>query len=149
MIFTARPAVPGDRAEINALLWQSLNLRPDAGVTEENFQRWKYWDPHPSGPQSRSRVLESDGRIVAHGGIWPVLLQGTFGELPAFHLIDWAARREVAGAGMRVLRVCCESMAACFSIGGSQLTRKILPAFGFKPSNAIQFFARPLQMLQI
>jgi len=109
------------------------------------FQRWKYWDTHPLCADSRSHVLLDGETIVAHGCCWPVLLEGAFGELPSMHLIDWAADRKVPGAGMQVLRLCQKDVAGAIAIGGSEMTRKIIPAFGYKPYNSISFLYRPLR----
>ncbi len=132
---------PAQRDSIARLLTQTIGIDAE----QEAFQRWKYWDPHPLFPNSRSYVLLDGETIVAHGCSWPVRLQGTFGELPCMHLIDWAAERKVPGAGMQVLRLCQKEVGAVFSIGGSDMTRKILPAFGFKACNSISFLYRPLR----
>jgi hypothetical protein len=97
---------------------------------------------------SRSHVLMHGGSVVAHGGIWPVQLLVSGRSLSAFHLVDWAAARDAPGAGMTVLRQCCSQMAAVFSIGGSAMTRKVLPAFGFKPYNPMAILRRPLRPFQ-
>src|SRR5664280_580744 len=132
---------PAQRDRIARLLTQTIGIDAE----QEAFQRWKYWDPHPLFPNSRSYVLLDGETIVAHGCSWPVRLQGTFGELPCMHLIDWAAERKVPGAGMQVLQLCQKEVGAVFSIGGSDMTRKILPAFGFKAYNGISFLYRPLR----
>ena len=115
----------------------------DAAIAP-GMQSWKYWQPHPLTAGSRSRVLLDGDRVVAHGAMWPIRLRGSFGERSAFHLIDWAAAREAGGAGMEVMRLCGQGAAAIFSIGGSAMTRKIVPIFGFRPQNRIAFLSRPL-----
>ncbi|MEI9811632.1 MAG: hypothetical protein WDO18_02675 [Acidobacteriota bacterium] len=112
------------------------------------FQQWKYWGPHPLLSGSRSHILKQEADIVAHGGVWPIQLCAPSASFKAFHLIDWAAKPDVPGAGMQVLRQCSAEMAAVFSIGGSAMTRKILPAFGFKPYNEMTFLSTPLRALQ-
>lgn len=64
------------------------------------------------------------------------------------HLIDWAAKSDFSGAGMQVLRLCQQDVGAVFSIGGSDMTRKILPAFGFKPYNSMYFLYRSLRPIR-
>jgi hypothetical protein len=34
--------------------------------------RWKYWEPCEECPEPRSFVMERDGRIIAHVGLWSV-----------------------------------------------------------------------------
>jgi hypothetical protein len=143
--FTSSPA---DRDSITALLSAALGIGENAPALDPNFQQWKYWGPHPLIDVSRSHILKEQGSVVAHGCVWPIQLCAPSGSFKAFHLIDWAARRDIPGAGMQVLRQCCCGMAAMFSIGGSAMTRKILPAFGFKPYNHMTFLHRPLRPLQ-
>jgi hypothetical protein len=49
---------------------------------------------------------------------------------------------------MQIMRSCTQDAAAVFSIGGSAMTRKLVPVFGFRPQNAMVFLERPLQPLQ-
>jgi hypothetical protein len=141
MLLTGKASSPSQREGIANLLRESLRVDAES----EKLQSWKYWDPHPFYQKSRSHILLDGDTVVAHGCAWPVRLKGAFGELPAMHLIDWAARRNAPGAGMLVLRLCQADVGAVFSIGGSDMTRKILPAFGFKPYNSIFFLNRPLR----
>ena len=135
------PSFPAQRDDIARLLTNAIGIAAES----EAFQRWKYWDSHPLFPNSRSYVLLEGEIMVAHGCCWPIRLQGSFGELSAMHLIDWAAKRNFPGAGMRVLRLCQQDVDAVFSIGGSEMTRRILPVFGFKSYNSIYFLYRPLR----
>jgi hypothetical protein len=145
------PSSPTLGDSIDRFLMQTFGT----GATEEAFhemdaqskafQQWKYWDPHPLFLHSRSYVLLAGETIVAHGCCWPIRLQAAFGQVPSMHLIDWAAKRNVPGAGMRVFQLCQKDVGAVIAIGGSEMTRRILPAFGFKPYNNISFLYRPLR----
>jgi hypothetical protein len=148
MSFVGYISSPGDRNNITSLLSEALGIGENASVVDQRFQQWKYWEPHPLIAVSRSHILKEQGTIVAHGGVWPIELCTPSGYFKAFHLIDWAARRDSPGAGMQVLRQCCLGMAAMFSIGGTVMTKKILPAFGFKSYNHMSFLQRPLRPLQ-
>lgn len=121
-----------------------MSLPLDSPAINSAFQDWKYWKTHPFSTESRGHVFHRDGQIISHGGRWPIRLQTEFGELESFHLIDWAADRNCAGAGMAVLRACSESFSAVFSIGGSAATQTMVSAFGFRPKNLIWFLRRPL-----
>ena len=123
---------------------QAMGIDEGATAVDPEFQRWKYWRPHPLEEGSRGRVLFDGGKLVAHGARWPIRLCGAMGELQVFHLIDWAAERGSGGAGMEVMRLCSEGAAAVLSIGGSAATRKIVPIFGFRPQNQIAFLEMPL-----
>ena len=93
-------------------------------------------------------MLERDGELAAHVCLWPLRLQVQEATYSAFHPIDWAAKRELPGAGVKVLGSCFAGEDAAFSIGGSEMTQKILPVFGFKPHNKISFLRRPLHPWQ-
>gem|GEM_PF-2567328 len=85
---------------------------------------------------------------MAHVCIWPIRLQTLDGSFSAFHPIDWGARRDFPGGGLQVLRSCYIGNDVALCVGGSEMTRKILPAVGFKPQNTVTFLERPLHPLQ-
>jgi hypothetical protein len=139
---------PADREAITSLLGAALHVPEDTHALEPRFQQWKYWDAHPLLEGARSHTCKrANGDIVAHGCVWPIQLSTQAGTFQAFHLIDWAAQADAPGAGMQVLRQCSRQMAAAFSIGGSAMTKKILPAFGFKTANRMNFLRTPLRPL--
>ena len=93
-------------------------------------------------------MVRDDSSIVAHGCVWPVVLRTDTGLASAFHLIDWAARKDSPGAGVKVLLQCCANRAGVLVVGGSPATRKILPAIGFKKHNTVSLLQRPLRAVQ-
>ena len=143
-----RLSTPDDSVAIVSLMRSAFSLNENIPAFESLFLRWKYWGPHPLEAESRGRVIESEGSVVGHGCVWPIGLQLPEENVPAFHLIDWAADRNTPGAGMQAFRQTAAGRAAAFSIGGTQMTRKILPAFGFKPLNTMYFLWRPLSPFQ-
>lgn len=108
------------------------------------FQNWKYWKAHPFHSGSRGHIIQNESRMISHGCRWPIRFNTDWGDFEAFHLVDWAADRTCAGAGMSVLRACSEGFSAVFSIGGSAASQKMISAFGFRPRNQIWFLRRPL-----
>lgn len=148
MSFAGCTSSPGDCNSITSLLSTALDISGNTPALDQSIQQWKYWGPHPLIEVSRSHILKEQGAVVAHGGVWPIALCAPSGYFKAFHLIDWAAKRDTPGAGMQVLRQCCGGMAAMFSIGGTAMTKKILPAFGFKSYNHMTFLHRPLRPLK-
>jgi hypothetical protein len=141
-----RPSSPADRQRIIDLLKGSLGLSDDSVVLNPEFLQWKYWATHPLFGGNRSQVIEKEGKLLAHGGIWPIQLVTSLGKPMCFHLIDWTARRDAPGAGMQVLRRCGAGLAANFSIGGSAMSQRILPAVGFRSYNPMWFLAGPLPL---
>jgi hypothetical protein len=86
-----------------------------------------------------------DGVIVAHAGIWPI----TFGKGPdalrGVQMIDWASDKKSPGAGIALVRMFAETFDFIYSIGGSEMTRKILPVFGFVEYASQWRAVRPLR----
>jgi hypothetical protein len=142
-----RASSPVDRQRIIDLLKENLGLAEAAVELDPGFLQWKYWAPHPLFGGTRSQVIEKEGKLLAHGCIWPIQLVTSLGRPMCFHLIDWAARRDAPGAGMRVLRRCGAGLTANFSIGGSAMTKQILPTVGFRYYNPMCFLEGPLPPL--
>ena len=103
---------------------------------------WKYFSTHPTWPEFRSFALKDSGRIVAHGGIWPVRLQAQGPPLKAIQLIDWVASRSAVGAGVYLLRKIAELADLLINVGGSHDTLSVLPKLGYKGYGELQQFAR-------
>jgi len=141
MAFVSKPSTPEHAKEISALLSDVLEVAPDS----PELQRWKYWGPHPLWDKPRSYVLLQQEAVVAHGFSWPVRLQGRFGEMTGMFWHDWVARNDAAGAGIQSLSQRRKDAAALFAIGGTDFTRKILPAMGYKAYNNFCFLHRPLR----
>jgi hypothetical protein len=144
MPLTERASSPADRPRIIELLTESLGLSEAAIELDPGLLQWKYWNSHPLFDGSRSHVIEKEEKLVAHGCIWPIQLLTSSGRPMCFHLIDWAARRDAPGTGMRVLRRCGAGLTANFSIGGSAMTQQIRPLVGFKPHNPMWILTRQL-----
>ncbi len=147
MALISRPSQREDREQITSLMRESLGLPSDAAAIELSFQDWKYWLPHPLSAASRGCVIRNGDRLAAHGSKWPIRLHTGSEWLECHHLIDWVATRSVPGAGVALLKACNKGSAAVFAIGGSAMTRQIMPAIGFQPKNQIYFLGRPLQLL--
>ena len=159
MAVQARISSPDDRDGITELMHRAFGPDISSTAIDPGFQRWKYWDAHPFAATGRSLVLDGRERIVGHACRWPMRIVTPAGALDAFHLIDWAADSSHAGAGLQVLLDSCEDSAALFSIGGSAVTRRMLPALGqhlrrrpnpaeqlaYQVAGKVYFLSRPLQ----
>jgi hypothetical protein len=119
------------------------------GATLTSFRSevlaWKYFSRHPDWPEFRSLAIKQSGRIVAHGGIWPVRLQAQGRELRAIHLIDWAASRSAVGAGVYLLRKIAGLADLLINIGGSQDTLSVLPKLGYKRCGELLQYAQVIR----
>jgi hypothetical protein len=64
-------------------------------------------------------------------------------------MIDWAARRDVAGAGIRLAKHVAHISDFALATGGSAHTRKIFPMIGYVECGRISGYARTLSPLGI
>lgn len=92
---------------------------------------WKYWDRRDDWSAPRSYVLEREGAIVAHAGIWPITFGAGSDAVRGIQMIDWASSKEWPGGGLALVQKLGAMFDFIYSIGGSEMTQKVLPAFGF------------------
>jgi hypothetical protein len=64
-------------------------------------------------------------------------------------MIDWAARRDLAGAGIRLAKHVAQLSDLVIATGGSRHTREILPRIGYVECGRISGYARTLSPLSI
>jgi hypothetical protein len=137
--------VPVNASEQDALiqfLVNSFQADPTLTSFRPEVMHWKYFAPHPQWSGPRSWVIKQEGRIVAHGGLWPIGLSTPQGEVKAVHLIDWAASRSAVGAGVYLLRKITGLADVLLTIGGSEDTRNLLPKLGYKERGELRQYAR-------
>jgi hypothetical protein len=145
MAFTCRHTTPADQDRLIEFLARAFRSGLDDDFVNPSLLKWKYWEPREDYPQPRSFILERDGRIVAHAGLWPVkVCTGTKNEL-GIHLIDWAADPGVSGAGVFLLERLSETCDFLYAIGGTKITFAILRALGFRQITEALVWARPIR----
>ena len=141
-----RPTTIDDLGKVRQFLRQAFRVSPNAPFLDPSVMTWKYWDRRDDCEGPRAYVLEHDGVIVAHAGIYPLTFDG--GEVRGIQMIDWAAANESPGAGVVLLQKLGAMFDFIYSIGGSDMTCKILPAFGFVEYARQWKGARPLRPLR-
>ena len=146
MNFLLRPTSIDDLSMIRQLLQRAFNVSPDAPFMDPPLMAWKYWDRRGDWEGPRSYVLERDGVIVAHSGIMPVTFSA--GNVRGIHMIDWASARECPGSGITLLRKLDSMFDFIYSIGGSEIARKLLRSYGYVEYARQWNGARPLRPLQ-
>jgi hypothetical protein len=146
MNFTLRPTSIQDLNMVSQLLQQAFHVGPDAPFLDPSVMTWRYWDHRGDWEGPRSYVLEHDGVIVAHTGINPLIFGA--GEVRGVHMIDWAAAREYPGSGIALLREIDRMFDFIYSIGGSNIARKVLTAYGYVVYANQWKGARPLRPFQ-
>ncbi len=145
MISSFRATTVDDLEAIRAFLGEIFEVGPEAPFLNPGILRWKYWDSRGDWDGPRSYVLEQDGKIVAHAGLWPLAANSNSGNLQGAQLIDWGASRKASGAGISLLIKLTHKFDFMIGIGGTEATRKILPTFGFEKRNVMWRGARPLR----
>lgn len=159
MAAQGRTSSPQDQEEISSLVQRAIKIPKTATAVDSAFQRWKYWDSHPLMPPSRSYLLEDRAKMVAHGCRWPIQVRTMERDYVGFQLIDWAADPQYPGAGLQVLRDTCAGSGILFFIGGTNMTKRVLPVFGehlnrsrnksltYNVTGTSDFVSRPLQII--
>ncbi len=141
-----RSTTPADESAILALLREAHGAPAADPALERQHMHWKCWQPHEGWQGSRSYVLTKDDRIVAHGTIVPAVCAWERERINMLHVIDWAARSEVRGAGAAVMENIGKLADVIATSSGSPKGRQLLPFIGFKESNTVVTgYARPIR----
>ena len=142
-----RTSTPEDEAQIIDLLKRAWEGRPTTThFLQPELVRWKLWEPCVGWPESRSWVVDRDGRIVAHTAIWPVLTVETGDkEETIISTLDWASDPTNAGAGVSLLKRLMKTYDFTLCVGGSAMTQSILPRIGFGTVAEAVTWTRPLR----
>jgi hypothetical protein len=148
MSFSFRSTSPGDAPQLASLFKNVLGMPPGSPGLDPRLLAWKYWQARADWTEPRSYVLEKEGRIVAHAGIWPLILGSQDCPVRGIQMIDWAASHEASGAGLALVRRFVNMFDFIYSIGGSDITQKILPAFGFHVHTRAWRAGRPLRPIR-
>jgi hypothetical protein len=145
---TFRATIPNDQAQLSDLLAEAFDIHSTAGsLLNPAMMAWKYWAARDDWSEPRSYALERDGRLIAHAGIWPMVFPG---ENPTrgVQMIDWCAAKNCPGVGVTLMQKLAARFDFMYSIGGSDMTSKVLPAFGFEEATQVWTAARPLRPLR-
>jgi hypothetical protein len=139
---------PEDLPELTEFLLGVFHASSDAPFVQPEMMRWKYFTPRPDWSGSRSYVMRSEGRIFAHGCVSPVAFRpraaaaGAPGLVTGMRVIDWAGGRQVAAAGVRIMRELAGFTDTVLAIGGSPDAVRVFPKMGFQHCGNVEVFAR-------
>jgi hypothetical protein len=138
-------ADPAARQSLIQFLLAAFRLGPAAPFVAPDLIRWKYDDPRPDWSGPRSFVWQDGEGIAAHACMCPVTYSLPSGDVSGSYLIDWAAARRSAGAGVALLRSLGRKCDVLFAVGGSPDTRHILPKLGYRHVCDLRLYARVLR----
>lgn len=139
-----RPSTIADEPAIIALMLGAFSAVTDDPGVQRATMDWKYWGLREDWSEPRSYVMERDGRIVAHAGVWPAA-NPTGGERPGVHLIDWAWDPQAPDAGLALAQELADIFSFVFTIGGTEATLELLGRGGFYKLGDAVLFARPIR----
>jgi len=143
-----RATAPADRIQLSELLAEAFDVHSAAGsLLNPTVMAWKYWDARDDWDEPRSYALERDGRLIAHAALWPLIFPGEH-SIRGIQMIDWCAAKDSPGVGLTLVQKLASLFDFMYSIGGSDMTLKVLPAFGFVETTQVWTAARPLRPLR-
>src|SRR3954454_6634602 len=143
-----RPTTLADQPRLAEFLSRHLGLGIGHPAVDAELMMWKYWRPRSDISAPRSYVLEREGCILSHAGLWPLRLVGQSQQWSGVHMIDWAADPAAPGAGVSLVRRLTQLVDFIVSFGGSAATQRVLPAFGFRTVGEMWTAARPIRPLR-
>ena len=91
MATLCRHTTAADEEALTQFLTRVFAADPEEDFVNPSLLRWKYWSPREDCLEPRSFVMERDGRILAHVGLWPVRVRTATGSERGVHAMDWAA----------------------------------------------------------
>lgn len=136
---------PAFRETLVSFLLATFRLTPEAPFVQPALLRWKYDEPRPDWSGPRSFIWRDGDAIAAHACLCPVTYTLPSGDVTGSYLIDWAASRTSAGAGVNLLRSLARQFDTLFAVGGSPDTRSILPKLGYRHICDLRLYARVLR----
>jgi hypothetical protein len=140
-----RPAATSEAGAVSSFLQQAFRPAPGSAFLDPRHLAWKYWADRADWPGPRSFTARHDEKIVAHVAAWPVTFRLPDRVVPAAHLIDWASDPKYPGAGIWLMRQMRAKTRLLIATGGTEITKRTLPALGFRPVGEVGCFARPLR----
>lgn len=136
-----------DIPPLSELLARAFRLDLSHPNVAAKLLEWKYLSQRPGWTASRAYLFEKNGSIIAHCGTWPVHFQFPNGtSIASFSIMDWASYPPPSGSGgVRLLRRVMETTPTSFLIGGSDITRKLLPRVGFREVGQAPMYSASLR----
>jgi len=140
-----RPATPADHPAIIALMAKVSHLPADHPNLRPDHFHWKFTLPRGDHHEPRNWVVEQDGRIVGHFGLWPVWIRTLAGEVDCMHGLDWVASPDARGSGALAVEPAHRQRSARCIAGGSRDALRARPRMGFRYVQDLVHFARPVR----
>lgn len=153
MTLQLQAATPDQVDDIAALLCQAFNAPPDAAFADRRLLHWKYFASAEVFHRPSSFVLTHAESVVAHCAVAPMSLvmpreqkghEATESVCP----MDWVSGRQLPGAGLLLMKRLTALAEVAMIVGGSELTRAVIPKLGFSIRGSVDTFARVVRPLR-
>lgn len=145
MASVTRHTTIADETALRDFLVHVFGVDSSSSFVSPALLRWKYWESRYDYSEPRSFVVERDGKIVAHAGLWPVTYSGECNAGRGVSMIDWASSPDAPGAGVAILQRLMRTFDFVYSIGGTEMTKVLMPKVGFQTPAEADTWARPLR----
>lgn len=123
-----------------ALFTKAFHLKGGEPLLNPSLLQWKYFDPRPDWPGSRSYVLHSGDRWMAHACVCPMPFQVGDKPVRGVLLVDWLSA--VPGAGAHIYRRFYPLIDVLFGNGGSTQARRTIQELKYPVIGAVEMYAR-------
>jgi hypothetical protein len=135
-------ATEADVEEVSRFLRTTFQVNENWTPFRPEVVLWKSLAPHPLWLGSRGYVMRRGGEIVAYGCAMPTRFLYAGGELLVVCVIDWAASKTAAGAGVAIYQHIGKFADGLIGVGGSDDAQRVLPRMGFKQRQELTTYAR-------
>ncbi len=134
---------PSDTDALASFLKKHFGLQDDAAPLKRANMGWKYFAPRPDWNGSRSYLLKSGERWLAHACVSPMPLERQGEHVRAILLVDWVSA--APGAGAEIYKRFYPRIDALFGNGGSSGARRTIEGLKYPVVGSVDLFARPLK----
>lgn len=142
MTASIRATQPVDLPAPAEFMVRIYKFDPSDHHADPQLLEWKYLYPRNGWEGSRSYVLEKDGKIVGHCGIYPVIFHlADRTTVSSVTMTDWAADPSAPGVGVMLYRKLMAMAPTSFVIGGAPVTRSMVPRIGFRHAGTALTYA--------
>ena len=136
-----------DIDKLIALFSKAFQLKGNEPLRNPALLRWKYFDPRPDWQGSRSYVLHSGQRWLAHACVCPMTIRHGGNTVNGVLLVDWLST--VPGAGAEIYRRFYPMVDVVFGNGGSTQARRTINELKYPTIGSVAMHSRPFKPLAL
>lgn len=143
------PLTEQDVSELRSFLSAILHTPLNATFLSDETLLWKYFRNRPDWSEPRSWAYrDSQGRISAHVGVWPVTFEVDRKIVQTMTNLDWAAGKDFPGLGAMLRQEVIDPLPVLFGIGGTAEAQSVLAEQGYAKVGSLDGFVRSIRPLK-